>query len=189
MMNAKRMKHIKPSSLLWRGAVYLGTLLTAGTMAGIVGYILFKGVPSISLDLFAWKYTADNVSLMPALITTLMMTALALVVAVPLGIFAAIYLAEYTGRGNRLVKLVRVTAETLAGIPSIIYGLFGMLFFVKTLKLGLSVLSGAFTISIMSYGCPSSEGITSSIRSQPRAGGFGSTTGSGPPARDGRYDR
>ena len=86
---------------------------------------------------------------MPALINTLLMTALSLLIAVPLGIGAAIYLTEYARRGNRLVKLVRITAETLSGIPSIIYGLFGSLFFVVALGMGLSLLSGALTLSIM----------------------------------------
>ena len=77
------------------------------------------------------------------------MTALSLLIAVPLGIGSAIYLAEYARRGSRLVRLIRITAETLSGIPSIIYGLFGQLFFVAALGLGLSLLSGAMTLSIM----------------------------------------
>ena len=74
---------------------------------------------------------------------------LSLLIAVPLGVFAAIYLVEYAHRGSRLVRVVRMNAETLAGIPSIVYGLFGMLFFVTALKLGFSMLSGALTLSIM----------------------------------------
>jgi phosphate transport system permease protein len=77
------------------------------------------------------------------------MTGLALLISVPLGVFAAIYLVEYAKRGSRLVRIIRMNAETLAGIPSIVYGLFGMLFFVTALKLGFSMLSGALTISIM----------------------------------------
>ena len=86
---------------------------------------------------------------MPSLINTFIMTALSLVIAAPLGIFAAIYLVEYAKKGNKLVQVIRITAETLSGIPSIVYGLFGMLFFVNTLKWGFSVLAGAFTLSIM----------------------------------------
>jgi phosphate transport system permease protein len=83
------------------------------------------------------------------LLNTILMTLLSLLIAVPLGVFAAIYLVEYARRGSRIVRIVRMNAETLAGIPSIVYGLFGMLFFVGYLKLGFSMLSGALTLSIM----------------------------------------
>ena len=134
---------------IMRWAVYAGAAFTVFVLASIVGYILIKGIPNLSLDLFAWEYNTSNVSLMPALINTILMTLISLIVAVPLGIGAAIYLTEYARRGNRLVKLVRLTAETLSGIPSIIYGLFGSLFFVVALKMGLSLVSGALTLSIM----------------------------------------
>ena len=134
---------------IMRWAVYAGAAFTVFVLASIVGYILIKGIPNLSLDLFAWEYNTSNVSLMPALINTILMTLISLIVAVPLGIGAAIYLTEYARRGNRLVKLVRITAETLSGIPSIIYGLFGSLFFVVALKMGLSLISGALTLSIM----------------------------------------
>ena len=134
---------------IMRWAVYAGAAFTVFVLASIVGYILIKGIPNLSLDLFAWEYNTDNVSLMPALINTILMTLISLIVAVPLGIGAAIYLTEYARRGNRLVKLVCITAETLSGIPSIIYGLFGSLFFVVALKMGLSLVSGALTLSIM----------------------------------------
>ena len=134
---------------IMRWAVYAGAAFTVFVLASIVGYILIKGIPNLSLDLFAWEYNTDNVSLMPALINTILMTLISLIVAVPLGIGAAIYLTEYARRGNRLVKLVCITAETLSGIPSIIYGLFGSLFFVVALKMGLSLISGALTLSIM----------------------------------------
>lgn len=77
------------------------------------------------------------------------MTVLALVISIPFGVGAAIYLVEYAKKGNKLVEIVRVTAETLAGIPSIIYGLFGMLFFVTALHWGYSMLAGAMTLAIM----------------------------------------
>ena len=86
---------------------------------------------------------------MPALINTILMTALSLVIAVPLGIFAAIYLVEYARRGNKIVGIVRITAETLTGIPSIVYGLFGFLLFGVALKWGYSMLGGALTLAIM----------------------------------------
>ncbi len=137
------------SALLLRTLVRFAALLTAVVLVFLVGYILFKGVPHLTPSLFAWEYNSNNVSLMPALVNTICMTLLSLLIAVPLGICAAIYLVEYAKRGNRLVELVRITAETLSGIPSIVYGLFGMLFFVTTLGWGLSLLSGAFTLSIM----------------------------------------
>ena len=118
-------------------------------MLFLVAYILVKGIPYLTPDLFSLEYTSENVSLMPSLINTFIMTALSLVIAAPLGIFAAIYLVEYAKKGNKLVQVIRITAETLSGIPSIVYGLFGMLFFVNTLKWGFSVLAGAFTLSIM----------------------------------------
>lgn len=132
-----------------RTLVYAGTIFTLLILISVVGYILIKGVPNLSLDLFKWKYSTENVSLLPALINTILMTVIALLFAAPLGIFAAVYLVEYSKKGNRLVKLVRITAETLSGIPSIIYGLFGMLFFVMALNLGMSLISGALTLSIM----------------------------------------
>lgn len=129
--------------------VRFAAALTCFVLVFLVGYILFKGVPHLSPSLFAWEYTSENVSLTPALINTLLMILLALLVSLPLGIGAAIYLTEYTGRGNKLVSLIRITAETLSGIPSIVYGLFGMLFFMTALKLKLSLISGALTLSIM----------------------------------------
>ena len=139
----------KIQARLCRAAVYTGTAFSVSVLVLIVGYILVKGIPHLSPELFAWKYNSTNVSMMPAIINTLLMTLLSLLVCVPLGIGAAIYLTEYAPRGSRLVKLVRMTAETLSGIPSIIYGLFGSLFFVVALKMGMSLLSGALTLSIM----------------------------------------
>lgn len=128
---------------------YLSSTLTIVALAVIIIYILYKGIPNLTPSLFAWEYNSENVSMMPAIINTLLMTLLTLTVAVPVGIGAAIYMAEYAKKGNKLVKLVRVTAETLSGIPSIVYGLFGSLFFVKTLNFGLSLLSGSLTLAIM----------------------------------------
>ena len=139
----------KLQAKLYRAAVYTGMAFSVGVLVLIVGYILWKGVPHLSPELFAWEYNSNNVSMLPSMINTLLMTLLSLLVCVPLGIGAAIYLTEYAPRGSKLVKLVRMTAETLSGIPSIIYGLFGSLFFVLALKMGLSLLSGALTLSIM----------------------------------------
>lgn len=124
-------------------------IVTTGVLLFLIGYILVRGVPYLKLELFAWHYNSENVSMTPAIINTVFMTLLALLFAVPGGIGAAIYLAEYAKRGNVLVKVIRLMAETLSAIPSIVYGLFGMLFFVTALKWNYSLLSGACTISIM----------------------------------------
>ncbi len=139
----------KPMSKVLAALVGLSVIITVCVLGFIIAYILIRGIPNISIDLFAWEYTSDNVSMMPAIINTLIMAALSLLIAVPIGIFSAIYLVEYAGRGSKLVGLVRITAETLTGIPSIVYGLFGMLFFVTGLKFGYSMIAGVFTISIM----------------------------------------
>lgn len=137
------------SSQIARGVIYVGALFTTLVLLGIVGFILVNGIPHLTPALFEWSYTSENVSLMPALISTLYMALLALLIAVPIGVSSAIYLVEYAKPGSRFVRVVRVTTETLQGIPSIIYGLFGMLFFTTVLGWGLSLLSGACTLAIM----------------------------------------
>lgn len=141
--------HAHASSQIARGVIYAGALFTTLVLLGIVGFILVNGVPHLTPTLFEWSYTSENVSLMPALISTLYMALLALLIAVPIGVSSAIYLVEYAKPGSRFVRAVRVTTETLQGIPSIIYGLFGMLFFTTVLGWGLSLLSGACTLAIM----------------------------------------
>ena len=143
------MKHRDPLSLFLRGAVWLSAILTAFVVITLIGYILIKGIPALNKDLFAWEYTSENGSLMSSLINTVIMVVMTLVIAAPVGVGSAIYLVEYAKRGNKLVKIIRLTAETLSGIPSIVYGLFGSLFFVKFLNMGLSLLAGALTLSIM----------------------------------------
>lgn len=129
--------------------VWLAAALTAGVILLMVGYILLTGVPNLTLDLFAWKFTTDNQSMMPALVNTVVMTLLTLLLSVPVGVGAAIYMVEYAKRGNRLVKLVRLTAETLSGIPSIVYGLFGMMLFNIAFGWSYSMLAGICTLAIM----------------------------------------
>lgn len=138
-----------PFSLILRLLVVLSAVITVSALLFLIVYILVNGVPHLTPELFSLQYTSDNVSFLPAILNTLIMTALSLLIAAPLGVFSAIYLVEYAKRGSRLVKLVRVTAETLSGIPSIVYGLFGMLFFVTALGWGYSLLAGAFTLAIM----------------------------------------
>lgn len=139
----------RPGSLAWYVLVHAGALFSVATLAFIVFYILIKGIPNLTPELFSLHYDSENVSMLPALINTLFMVVIALVLALPIGIGAAIYLVEYVKKGSRFVGLVRLTAETLTGIPSIIYGLFGSIFFVKFCNMGLSLLSGSLTLSIM----------------------------------------
>lgn len=138
-----------PLSLLLRCLVYFAAAFTFFTVVFLVGYILIKGLPHLTPDLFRWVYTHENVSLMPALVNTVLMTGLSLLIAAPLGIFSAIFLTEYSNRQSPIVVLIRMAAETLSGIPSIVYGLFGMLFFLVTLNWGYSLLAGTFTLAIM----------------------------------------
>lgn len=138
-----------PGSAILRLLVWFSAILTVAVMAFLVGFILIKGVRNLSPELFALEYNSDNASLMPALINTLIITLLTLVIAVPFGIFAAIYLVEYAKKGSKLVKIIRITTETLQGIPSIIFGLFGLLFFSTAIHWGFSLLSGAMTLVIM----------------------------------------
>ena len=136
-------------ALVMRWLVRIAALLTAAVLIFLIGYILVMGIPNLKPSLFEWTYNSENVSLVPSLINTVLMTAFSLVIATPLGIFAAVWLVEYAKRGNKLVKVVRVTTETLQGIPSIVFGLFGMLFFVSQLHWGYSLIAGAFTLAIM----------------------------------------
>ncbi|MCL1982848.1 MAG: phosphate ABC transporter permease PstA [Clostridiales bacterium] len=145
----KKLRGKKPLDLVLFLLVHLASVLTIGFMLFIIGYIVAKGTPYLKPSLFALKYTSDNVSLFPSLVNTVTMTLLSLLIAVPFGIFTAIYLVEYAKRSNKIVGVIRVTTETLAGIPSIIYGLFGFLFFVVYLKWGYSLLAGSFTLAIM----------------------------------------
>lgn len=147
----QKMKSYKrtPGSFVVMLLVMLSAILTFTVLIFLIAYILIHGVPYINPSLFSMNYTSENASLMPALINTIIMTFLSLVIAVPFGIFSAIFLVEYAKRGNKFVEIIRLTTETLQGIPSIVYGLFGMLFFVTTCGWGFSILAGAFTLSIM----------------------------------------
>ncbi|CDA91048.1 phosphate ABC transporter [Firmicutes bacterium CAG:238] len=145
----KRYKN-HPLSLALFLLVNLAAVITAAVVLFLIGYILWHGVPNLSLPgIFAWEYNGENQSMTPAIINTLIMTALTLFLAVPIGVFAAIYLVEYAKKGSKLVKLIRVTAETLAGIPSIVYGLFGFIVFVITLGWSYTLIAGVITLAIM----------------------------------------
>lgn len=160
MMNEAPMNHLTlsdrlksykrtPGSFLVMLLVVLSAVATIAALVFLILYILVNGIPYINADLFSWTYTSENCSVIPAAINTVIMAGISLLLAVPVGIGSAIYLVEYAKKGNKLVKVIRVTAETLTGIPSIVYGLFGMLFFVKALGWGLCLLSGAATMAIM----------------------------------------
>lgn len=140
---------MRVGSILAKGLVMLAAVLTFTVLLFLLAYILVKGIPHLSPTLFEWNYSTENASMMPALVNTISMTALSLLFAVPLGIFSAIYLVEYAKRGSKIVEVIRITTETLSGIPSIVYGLFGMLFFVTTMQWGYSLLAGACTLAVM----------------------------------------
>lgn len=138
-----------PGSMILMLLVMIAAFITFALLLFLIFYILVNGIPYIKPSLFSLHYTSENASVIPALINTVVMTLLSLLIAVPFGIFSAIFLVEYAGKGNKFIEVIRLTTETLSDIPSIVYGLFGMLFFVNTLKWGFSVLAGAFTLSIM----------------------------------------
>lgn len=151
-MNAtviRKNKTIHLGSRALRILVWTAAALTVGLLAAMIVNLTVKGLPHLKSSLFAWTYTSENVSLLPAAVNTLVMTLIALLVAVPAGIGATVYLVEYAKRGNWFVGLVRVAAETLAGIPSIVYGLFGAIFFVRRIGCGKSLLAGGLTLAVM----------------------------------------
>ena len=139
----------KPLSFAVFLLIIISTVITALTVVFIIGYIFIKGVPNLSLDLFLLKYSSANQSMLPSIINTVYLTALTLLLAVPIGIFSAIYLAEYSRKNSFFVKIINIANETLSGIPSIVYGLFGFLAFVISKKWGYSLLAGVITLAIM----------------------------------------
>lgn len=173
----EKMKTYKkhPLSLAFTIITVVAITITVAVFLLIVGYVLIKGVPHLSPKLFEWKYTSENASMMTSIITTFEMVLISLIIAAPLGIFCAIYLVEYAKRGNKAVKLIRLTTETLSGIPSIIYGIFGNLFFVLALKWDYSIMAGACTLSIMVLPLiiRSTEEALKSVDDSYREGSFG----------------
>lgn len=127
----------------------IAAFLCFGSLILIVAYIFLRGAVHLKPELFAVKYNSQNASMLPSIVTTIYLVGLSLLIAVPLGIFAGIYLVEYSKTESKLSKIIMVAADSLAGIPSIIFGLFGMLFFVQTLSLKKSLVSGALTVSLM----------------------------------------
>ncbi len=139
----------RPLSVLLRVLVTAAAALTVFVLFSLVAYILIKGVPNIGPELFEWKYTSKNASMMPAIVNTVTMVGCTLLLAVPFGIGSAVYLTEYAKRGNRFVPVIRMTTETLSGIPSIVYGLFGYTAFVRWLGWDYSLAAGIVTLAIM----------------------------------------
>lgn len=142
-------RRIRAQSVLLRVAVHAAAAATVLILGFLIGYILIRGVPNLKPELFSLHYTSENQSMLPAIVNTCTMTAMALLLAVPEGVGAAVYLVEYAKKGSRLVKMVRLATETLSGIPSIVYGLFGMLLFGNRLHFGYSLISGSLTLAIM----------------------------------------
>ena len=132
-----------------RSSMYISVAIVSGTILFVSAYILISGLASITPSLFEFEYNSTNVSLFPAFINTIIIMFMALIFAIPVAVLSAVYLTEYAPKSNRFVKYIQLAAETLAGIPSIVYGLFGMLFFVIYLQMGFSILAGALTLAIM----------------------------------------
>lgn len=129
--------------------IYLSAIFTVGTLAIIVGYIFAKGVGKLNLHFLISDYSSSgDGGILPMIVSTVYMVGVSIAIATPIGILAAIYMQEYAKQG-KLVKAIRFATESLAGIPSIIYGLFGGIFFVTVLKLSFSILSGALTVAII----------------------------------------
>ncbi|MFL2104674.1 phosphate ABC transporter permease PstA [Desemzia sp. FAM 23991] len=137
------------SSKIIRSLVYLSATITFASLVFILVYIFSNGLPHLTADMFAWEFTPDNQSLMPALITTFIVLGLTLLIATPIGVFTGFYLVEYAKKGNKVVGAIRMATDTLAAVPSIVYGLFGMLFFVTFLGFQYSVAAGVLTSVIM----------------------------------------
>ncbi|MDD2396741.1 MAG: phosphate ABC transporter permease PstA [Tissierellia bacterium] len=139
----------KAKAMMLKAFVWLCGILTVGILIYILLFILLRGIPNINLKFLFGEYNSETLSAFSSIVATVQMIVLSLLISVPIGVFCAIYLAEYAKRGNKAVKAIRLAVDTLAGIPSIVYGLFGMIFFVNILGFRTSVLSGIFTISIM----------------------------------------
>ncbi|MDQ0154011.1 phosphate ABC transporter permease PstA [Robertmurraya andreesenii] len=141
------MRRLKDNIML--GLLWLGAFLTVAVLVTIVGYIFYKGFRLISFEFIFNEYSAaGDGGIWPMIITTLYTILISLLIATPIGILAAVYLQEYAKQG-RLVRIIRFATESLTGIPSIIYGLFGAVFFVATLKFGMSIIAASLTLTII----------------------------------------
>ena len=135
---------------LMRTLMLFSVLLTGALVLFLIGYVLWKGIPNITRELLSTKpsYLRNQIGILPDILNTVYIVIATLLIVLPLGVGAAIYLTEYT-RNKKLVAVIEYAAETLSGIPSIIYGLVGMLFFCQFLNMQTSLMAGALTLVIM----------------------------------------
>jgi phosphate transport system permease protein len=138
-------------SVMLKASVYTAMGATGIALFGILGYIIVNGVMAFKPSLIFGKFSSSNPSMSFSIFTTCLMIILTLLVSVPISVFCAVYLTEYAKRKNKFVAWIRLATETLAGIPSIVYGLFGAIFFGTVLKLGYSIATGCLTVSIMLF--------------------------------------
>lgn len=150
MKNSIYDKRYRISDFVLYALIYLSAIIAVAILAGIIGYVFYRGLPAISWSFISTVQSArkGNFGILGNLVNTLYVIVLTLLIATPVGIGAAVYLNEYAKRG-KLVRAIEFTTETLSGIPSIIYGLFGMVFFGVSLKLGFSILCGCLTLTLM----------------------------------------
>ena len=144
------MSRRKAYGVIIRGLMYLAAGLTTALVMFMVGYVLINGIPHITWELLSTKpsYLNDTIGILPDMLNTVYIVIATLFIVLPIGVGAAIYLTEYA-QNKKLVGIIEYAAETLSGIPSIIYGLVGMLFFLKFLGLKTSLIAGAMTLVIM----------------------------------------
>ncbi|MDK9580666.1 phosphate ABC transporter permease PstA [Sneathia sanguinegens] len=166
---------MKIKDYLFKFFVYSSALLAFGMFVFLIMYIVINGIKNIDLSIFSINYTSENSSIFPSFVSTIAIILLTLIFSIPFGIGSAIYLTEYANKRNRIIQLISITTQTLAGIPSIVYGLFGMLFFVTKLKLGFSIISGALTLAIMILPIimETTENALNSVPDSYRQGAFG----------------
>jgi len=143
-------KRRRAYTLLMRCLMWLSAGMTCALVLSLIGYVLWRGLPNISWKLLSTSpsYLEDNIGILPDILNTLYIVLATLVAVLPLGVGAAVYLSEYA-KNKKVVAAIEYAAETLSGIPSIIYGLVGMLFFCQFLSLGTSLIAGALTLVIM----------------------------------------
>lgn len=149
-MKTEISKNRKAKSLLLRMLTYLSAALIFVMLAGIIGYIMYRGIPGITWSFLTSKPSLINetIGILPNILNTLYIIVITVAISLPIGVGAAIYLNEYA-TNKKAVRIIELAAETLSGIPSIIYGLVGMLIFVYSLSFGTSIIAGAFTLAIM----------------------------------------
>lgn len=142
-------KRQKSFSSIMKAIMYVFVVFTFALLLWIIGSVVLQGIPKLTKEMFSLVFTTENLSMLPSIINTLTVILITLAISIPIGLFTAIYLVEYAPRGSKFVKVVRMATETLQGIPSIVFGLFGYIFFVRVIGLGYSILAGTFTLTIM----------------------------------------